>query len=134
MHRKLGMGSVRRQTRLRTHPNQHERCSQFTLRLTVDRRRVRFVPAEKREEFIKILDDLMKRTMVLINARRTPNHVRLRATEVLKDLINASYTMVRDIEVEELERETEELEAEAKHPQTANQPKEGSTKPPEEQS
>jgi hypothetical protein len=53
--------------------------SQITLRMSVYPRRFVFVPAEKREELIKILDDTIKRLLTLINARKTKTRVRLKA-------------------------------------------------------
>jgi hypothetical protein len=60
---------------------------------------------------------MIKRLLTLINAKKTKTQVRLRALEVLNELIRTSYTMIKDVEVEELERETESLEEEAKRPQ-----------------
>jgi hypothetical protein len=101
---------------------------QITLKITVFTRRFVIVPAEKREEFVKILADMIKRLLVLINAHRTDTRVRLKAMTVLSELLNTSYTMVRDVEVEELERETEGLEEEAKQPQTEDKAEEDQAK------
>jgi hypothetical protein len=80
-------------------------------------------PAEKREELVAILDDLIRRLRKIINSTRTKTTVRLRAVEVLAELVRTSYTMVRDVEVEKLERETESLEKEAKRTETENKTK-----------
>jgi hypothetical protein len=80
-------------------------------------RRFVIVPSQKREELIKILDDMIKRLLTLINARKTETRIRLKALAVLNELIQTSYTMVRDVEIQELERETESLEEEARRPQ-----------------
>jgi hypothetical protein len=101
---------------------------QITLKITVFTRRFVIVPAEKREEFVKILADMIKRLLVLISAHRTDTRVRLKAMTVLSELLNTSYTMVRDVEVEELERETEGLEEEAKQPQTEDKAEEDQAK------
>jgi polyhydroxyalkanoate synthesis regulator phasin len=87
------------------------------------------VPKEKREELVAILDDLTKRLMKIINSNRTKTTVRLRAMQVLAELIRTSYTMVRDAEVEELERETEKLEKEEKRSQTEDKAEEESARP-----
>jgi len=92
-------------------------------------RRFVVVPAEKREELIKILDDMIKRLLTLIGARKTKTRVRLKAMTVLNELITTSYRMIRDEEIEELERETEDLEKEAKHTQTKNNAREEPAKP-----
>ena len=102
--------------------------SQITLKINVFNRRFVIVPAEKREEFIEILSDMISRLLKLINARKTETRVRLKAMAVLNDLISTSYTMVRDVEVEELERETEGLEEEAKQPQTEDKAEEDQAK------
>ena len=110
LRKKLVIGSVRSQKHL-TIP------SQITLRINVYPRRFVIVPSQKREELIKILDDMIKRLLTLINARKTETRIRLKALAVLNELIQTSYTMVRDVEIQELERETESLEEEAKRPQ-----------------
>ena len=109
MRKKLVLGSVQNQKYLRI-------PSQITLRMYVYPRRFVIVPLQKREELVKILDDTIKRLLKLINARKTETRVRLKALTVLNELIQTSYTMVR--EVEELERETEKLEKEAKRTET----------------
>jgi phage head maturation protease len=87
------------------------------------------VPKEKREELVAILDDLAKRLMKIINSRKTQTTVRLRAMQVLTELIRTSYSMVRDAEVEDLERETEKLEKEEKRAQTEDSRSEEPVKP-----
>jgi ribosome-binding protein aMBF1 (putative translation factor) len=122
LRKKLGVGSVRiRNSRIMP--------SKLTLRINVYPRRFVIVPAEKREELVTILDDLIERLMKIINSNRTKTTVRLRAVEVLAELVRTSYTMVRDVEVEELERETEKLEKEEKHTQTENNAEEEPAKP-----
>jgi hypothetical protein len=85
-------------------------------------RRFVIAPKEKRQELVATLDDLAQRLMKIINSRKTKTTVRLRAMQVFTELIRTSYTMVRDVEVEELERETETLEKEEKHPQKEDNP------------
>ena len=72
---------------------------QITLKITFFTRRFVIVPVEKREEFVKILEGMIKRLLVLINVHRTDTRVRLKAMAVLNDFISTSYTMVRDVEV-----------------------------------
>lgn len=105
MRNKLKMRSVGNKMYLRI-------PSQITLKINVFTRRFVIVPAEKREEFLQILSDMISRLLKLINARKTETRVRLKAMTVLNELLNTSYTMVRDVEVEELERETEGHEQE----------------------
>ena len=122
MRRKLVVGSVRSQ-------NSRMMSSKLTLQMHLCASRFVIVPAGKREEFVAILDALMKRLMKIINSNRTKTTVRLRAIEVLAELVRTSYTMVRDVEVEELERETEELEKEAKRTKTEHNAEEEPAKP-----
>lgn len=86
------------------------------LKFRIHPRKFKIVPEEKREELIKTLDEMINRLIKLINARRTTTKLRLRAMTVLNDLIKTSYTMIRDVEIERLEREIEAIEREAKGP------------------
>jgi len=122
LRRKLAVGSVRNQkTRIVS--------SKLTLHIRLCARRFVIVPAEKREEFVATLEDLIKRLMKIINSNRTKTTVRLRAIEVLAELVRTSYTMVRDVEVEEIERETETLEKKAKRTETEDNAEEEPAKP-----
>lgn len=89
---------------------------EVNLKLRVYHREFRIVPEEKRADFIEILDKMIDRLVKVINAKKTRTRVRLRAMSVLNDLIKTSYTMVRDVEVEHLEREIAELESQAERP------------------
>jgi hypothetical protein len=103
LRKKLVLGSVQGQKHLIIPSQKTFRISVYPLRFVI-------VPARKREELIQTLDDMIKRLLTLINAKKTKTQVRLRALEVLNELIRTSYTMIKDVEVEELERETESLE------------------------
>jgi hypothetical protein len=122
LRKKLDIDSVRIQ-------NSRILSSKLTLQIHLYLHRFVIVPTKKREELVAILDDLIKRLMKIINSNRTKTAVRLKAVQVLAELIRTSYTMVRDAEVEELERETEKLEKEAKHTQTKNNAEEEPAKP-----
>jgi hypothetical protein len=122
LRRRLILGSVRSQKHL-TIP------SQMTFRMRVYPRRFVVVPAEKRGELIRILDDMIQRLLTLINSRKTNTRVRLKAMTVLNDLINTSYRMIRDEEIEELERETEDLEKEAERTETEDNAEEEPANP-----
>jgi len=69
-------------------------------------------PTEEREKYVAILNAMIKRVEKIINSKKTKTKQRLRAMQVLTDLIRTSYGMVRDVEVEELEREVTALEEE----------------------
>lgn len=103
--------------------------SKLTLHVCLNHRRFVIAPKEKREELVATLDDLAKRLMKMINSNRTKTSVRLRAMQVFTELIRTSYTMVRDAEVEELERETETLEKEKEHAKTENTASKEPTQP-----
>jgi hypothetical protein len=85
----------------------------ISLRFRVYPRKFRVMPEEKRRELIEILDAMIRRLVKIINAKKTKTRIRLRAMTVLNDLIKTSYTMVRDVEIEHLEREITELENQA---------------------
>lgn len=102
--KKLGKSSVRKQKPLIRHP---QYIFKIALRFTVK-------PAEMREKYVTVLDDMIKRVQRIINARKTKTKQRLRAMQVLTELIKTSYSMIRDIEIEELEREIKKLEKETK--------------------
>jgi hypothetical protein len=80
-------------------------------------------PAEKRDEYIAIIDDQIERLKKIINSNRTKTTLKLRALEVLSELIRTSYTMVREEEIEKTERETETLEEEARRSKTEDSTK-----------
>jgi hypothetical protein len=122
LRRKLVLNSVRSQKPLII-------PSQITFRISVYPRKFVVIPVEKRGELIRILDDMIKRLLTLINARKTKTRVRLKAMTVLNELINTSYRMIRDEEIEELERETEDLEKEAKRTETEDNAEEEPAKP-----
>jgi len=61
---------------------------------------------------VKILDHMINRVQKIINAQKTKTNQRLRAMQVLTDLIKTSYSMIRDVEIEGLEREVKTLEEE----------------------
>ena len=62
-------------------------------------------PEEKREKYVEPLDRMIKRAEKIINSARTKTNQRLKAMQVLTDLIKTSYGMIRDVEIELLERE-----------------------------
>ena len=70
------------------------------------------IPAEKRAEYVKLLDKMIHRVERIINGQRTKTRQRLRAMTVLSDLIKTSYSMVHEEEVEQLEWEIAALEKE----------------------
>jgi hypothetical protein len=102
---------------------------QTTYKMTIYLREFKIVPAKRREELIKILDDVIQRLLTLISSKKTTTALRLRAMAVLNELINTSYRMIRDVDVEQVERETKTLEEEARRPETEDSAEEESAKP-----
>ena len=72
-------------------------------------RRTAIRPPEKREEYIKRLENMAKKLEEIINSEAISDKVRISAVNSLTKVIKAAYTMVKDIEMEELERELDEL-------------------------
>jgi len=97
---KLGNKSVRNQKPPIKHP-QHTLT--VALRFTIK-------PADEREKYVAILNAMIKRVEKIINSKKTKTRQRLRAMQVLTDLIRTSYGMIRDVEIKELEREVSALE------------------------
>jgi len=100
--RKLEESSVRKRKVLVKHP---QRIFKIALRFTIK-------PAEEQEKYVKVLDHMISRVQKIINAQKTKTNQRLRAMQVLTDLIKTSYGMIRDVEIEGLEREVKTLEEE----------------------
>jgi hypothetical protein len=81
------------------------------VRLEITARRVRIDPAEKRESYVRRLEELMRRCDGIISDPEEVENVQARAMEVLIKAVRVCYRMVGDAEVEELEQEVEELKA-----------------------
>jgi hypothetical protein len=92
--------------------------SKLTVPIRLYRSKFIINPAEKRDEYIAIIDDQVRRLTKIINSTRTKTTIKLRAMEVLAELIKTSYTMVREEEIEKTERETQALEEEAGRTET----------------
>jgi hypothetical protein len=65
----------------------------------------------------------------MINSKKTKTPVRLKCMMVFNYLINTSYNMITDVEVEELKRQTAELEEEAKRSTTEDSDEEEENNP-----
>lgn len=122
LRRKLGASSVRvRNSRILS--------SKLTVHIRLYKVKLVIDPEEKRAEYIARIENQMERLEKMINSNRTKTTVKLRAMEVLAELIKTSYTMVREEEIEKTERETQTLEEEAKRPKAEDSAKEESTNP-----
>jgi lipoate-protein ligase A len=122
LRKKRVMGSAQSRKSTRT-------LLQATYKMTIYLRRFKIVPSKKREDLIKTLDDVIQRLLTIISSKKTTTTLRLKAMMVLNQLISTSYAMIRDIEVEEYERETETLEEEARRSETEDSTEEESAKP-----
>jgi flagellin-specific chaperone FliS len=78
------------------------------LRITLRRTIMR--PDEKRGEYIGKLDEIITRLEFIINSEFTEEKMRLRAVDTLTRVIKAAYTMVKDVEIEDIDRQVHEIE------------------------
>ena len=79
----------------------------FTLRL----RRVRIRPKEKREEYVARLERIIELCEAVLNDAGSMEDVQLKAADVIIRAIRMGYTIVREVDVENLERITAEIKA-----------------------
>ncbi len=75
-------------------------------------RRIRIDPSTKRELFIYETDKTKAAIQKIIDDPETPDKIRIQAANCYANLIRVSYQMVRDIDIEDVERQIEELEDE----------------------
>jgi hypothetical protein len=79
----------------------------FTLRL----RRVRIRPKEKREEYVARLERIIELCESVLNSQGLMEDIQLKAADVIIRAIRMGYTIVREVDVENLERITAEIKA-----------------------
>jgi len=84
-----------------------EEVEQIKLLITV--RRVRIDPDKKRAKYIRRLERLMRELDEIISDPEGVEEIQIKAMAILIRCINVCYGMVRDVEVEMLEKEVEEL-------------------------
>jgi hypothetical protein len=84
---------------------------------TITVRRVRIDPEEKRADLLTRLEVMMKDLNNLISRPSTIKTNRLKAMDVMIRTIKATYTIVRDIDVELMENEIEKLKASTEDPE-----------------
>ncbi len=80
--------------------------------LVIRLRRVRIEPEREREHLINRLKIIIRRLERLIENPNTSIKIRLRAIDTLTRVIRMCYIMIRDVEIDSLEREIEALEKE----------------------
>jgi len=83
------------------------------IRVFITARRVRIDPEEKRTQYIARLERLIADLDRIIANPKTSAKNRLRAMDILIRAVTSCYGIVRDAEVEQLERETEEVKTES---------------------
>jgi len=83
------------------------------IRVFITARRVRIDPEEKRTQYIARLERLIADLDRIIAKPKTSAKNRLRAMDILIRAVTSCYGIVRDAEVEQLERETEEVKTES---------------------
>ena len=79
----------------------------FTLRL----RRVRIRPKAKREEYVARLERIIELCESVLNDVGSMKDVQLKAADVIIRAIRMSYVIVKEVDVENLERVTAEIKA-----------------------
>jgi len=84
------------------------------VRAFVGARRARIDPKGKRAEYLRRLEGLMGRIDAVLDREGRAGKGELRAMDVMIRAVRACYVMVRDADVEAIERELEELEGAAR--------------------
>jgi hypothetical protein len=92
------------------------RSSGYDIQLRV--RRLRTNPANKREEFLDRLDAAATKIQDILDNDHSSKATKIKAANSIANIIRASYAIVRDIDIEEIEREIEEIKAKAQEEQT----------------
>lgn len=70
----------------------------------------RVEPEDQRAHYVELLNMMIQQLEKIINNRRTKTTQRLRAMRLLTKLIRTSYIIVRDVDIEALEREIKAIE------------------------
>jgi hypothetical protein len=83
----------------------HANNIRISLKFTIE-------PEEQRGEYVQILNRMIMQMEGIINSTQTKTSQRLRAMQILTKLVQTSYTIVRDVDIEALEREIDEAEKE----------------------
>ena len=86
--------------------------SEAKIRVFITARRVRIDPEAKRAQYIARLEQLIQQLDRVIANPKTSAKNRLRAMDILIRAITSCYGIVSDVEVEILEKETEEVKTE----------------------
>lgn len=84
------------------------------VRFVITARRVRIDPARKREDYIRRLEALIEGLDRIINAPDGVEKIQLKAMDTMIKAVRMCYYIVRDVDVEKLEDEFEELERQNK--------------------
>ena len=85
------------------------RSSGYDIQLRV--RRLRTNPSNKREEYLDRLDAAATKVQNILDNDHTSKATRIKAANSIANIIRVSYTIVRDIDIEEIERDIAEIQA-----------------------
>jgi len=88
----------------------------YNIKISV--RRVRIDPGKKREEFLDRLDAAISKIEAILNSENSSEAIKIQAANTLSNILRVSYTIVRDIDIENVEREISEIEESRKKQET----------------
>ena len=83
-----------------------------TIRLDLQVRRVRIIPEERRGEYIRRLEEIMKSLDAIINDPTGIEEIQIKAINALVTTVRTCYSMVREMDVEHLEKQLKRLKQE----------------------
>lgn len=79
------------------------------VKFSITLRRVKISPEKKRASYIKRLEKLISKLDKIIASPDGVEEIQLRAMEILIKAVQLCYSIISDVEVEQLEREVEDL-------------------------
>jgi hypothetical protein len=82
----------------------------------------RIKPETKRKEYVKRLEDIVKTCEEALADPNVMKSIQLRAAQVIIEAIRMSYTIVREVDVENLEKLTAQIKAKLEERNRASQP------------
>ena len=92
-----------------------EASQEINFSITV--RRVRIDPDAKRAEYLNQLEEMIRELNELLCNSGTIKSTRLKAMDVMIKALRSCYSIVRDVDIEVIEHEIEELKASAEEPE-----------------
>ena len=92
------------------------RLRETPLTFTVTVRRVRINPEKKRSEYLHRLERVIRELNEMLQNPDTIKSTKLKAMDVMIKAVKACYTIVRDVDVEEIEEAVEKIKKAALQP------------------